>query len=81
MPQEPALRVDQPGAVVNTETPCGLELVAGLIGQPEATLADLQLPGNVRVIPPGALVTQDMIPERLNIRLDVDGIITEAYCG
>ncbi len=34
-----------------------------------------------RVIRPDSMVTMDYIPERLNIRLNEDGIISEQDCG
>ena len=34
-----------------------------------------------RVLPPGARLSQEMSPSRLNVELDNDGRITGLYCG
>ena len=50
-----------------------------LIGLP-AEAAD-KVPDPKRLIPPNSAVTQDDRPERTNIDLDADGVITRIWCG
>ncbi|ODV88646.1 hypothetical protein CANCADRAFT_126930 [Tortispora caseinolytica NRRL Y-17796] len=40
-----------------------------------------QLPNPHRVLPPGALATRDLIPNRLNVSTDSESIITSVYYG
>ena len=39
------------------------------------------LPERTRIIPPGTAVTMDYIPDRLNLEVDDQGLITRVYCG
>lgn len=72
------------GCVMAEEPPsgdsCGSAAYEGLIGRTleGVTIADN---ANVRIIPAGARVTMDMRPERVNIRLDVDGFVVSVTCG
>jgi hypothetical protein len=68
------------------ETPdafiCYPESIAELIGQPAFTLDDHpDRPANVRLIGPETLVTQEYLPNRLNVRLDGNGKIIGLNCG
>ncbi|WP_179381521.1 I78 family peptidase inhibitor [Jannaschia marina] len=62
------------------EDTCDRAGYMSLIGQP---IAAVTLPAelNHRVIRPRQPVTMDHVPERLNIELDDDGIITKLSCG
>ena len=60
---------------------CGAGAVQMLHGQPRAALDDSRLDGPVRVLPPGAMMTMDHRPDRLNVELDEAGRITRVWCG
>lgn len=75
-------RDPMPGNDPATDDPCGAGQLAALIGAPvPEALEDLPVPGPVRVIRPGQRITMDHIPQRLNIELDADGIVTGLRCG
>ncbi|WP_294090424.1 I78 family peptidase inhibitor [Sphingomonas sp.] len=57
---------------------CKAEQYHGFIGAP---LAATTLPVGVRVIEPGAILTQDYVPTRLNALVDARGSITGFRCG
>lgn len=52
-----------------------------LVGDPEAAAQALQHTGPVRIIHPGDMVTLDLIPNRLNFRINAAGRITSVTCG
>lgn len=52
-----------------------------LLGETEAVLKTRALPDPVRIIPFGAMITQDHVPGRLNFSLDPVGQITRIWCG
>ncbi|MEM1397167.1 MAG: I78 family peptidase inhibitor [Pseudomonadota bacterium] len=68
--EEPSIAADE----------CGADGYASLIG---TAIAAATLPAelNYRVIGPDTVVTQDFLPERLNIYTDADGVVTELKCG
>lgn len=71
------------GVDVAALAPCGgVEFVA-LIGQPGAELekASGRAPGDLRLIKPGDMVTEDFRENRLNADLDAAGVITGLRCG
>lgn len=57
---------------------CGAAGFQGLVGLPAAGHG---FPPGTRIIPPGAAVTMDHRPDRLNVETDEDGVITRVYCG
>ena len=64
-----------------TETPCGAEdYASGLFG---ADIATVTLPRDLdhRIVRPGLAVTDDLVPERLNIHVDEDGTVLRLSCG
>ena len=63
------------------EDACGAAELQGLIGQPETVLATMRFSQVVRVIGPGMAVTMDYSPDRLNIDVGEDGLITRLWCG
>ncbi len=68
-----------PGKPISGDA-CGARGYAGLVGRPLAATsfpADL----NMRLIRPGDLVTADFQADRINLKVDDDGIITEVSCG
>ncbi|MEO1014985.1 MAG: I78 family peptidase inhibitor [Pseudomonadota bacterium] len=59
---------------------CGASRYESLIG---TNIAAVTLPEGrkVRVLKPGAIATMDYSPNRLNIHVDEDGVITRVRCG
>lgn len=60
---------------------CGVALVAGLVGQPFVALADVALPGTLRVLYPGQMVMAEVQPARLNATVDGAARVTAVFCG
>lgn len=61
---------------------CSARSQRGLIGGPIEDMAAVSAAApKVRFIRPGDAVTMDEQPDRLNIRLDEDGVVQEVYCG
>lgn len=60
---------------------CGAGLVAGLMGQPFVALADVALPGALRVLYPGQEVSDPAQAARLSARVDGAGRISAVFCG
>ena len=57
------------------------EMLLTYVGGP-VTAFDIDGYGKpVRLVPPGALVTQEYLPQRLNIETDAAGVITRFWCG
>ncbi|ARE83818.1 putative secreted protein [Roseovarius sp. TM1035] len=59
---------------------CGAAQMQALIGTPVAA-QDFSGRAAVRILPPGAMVTMDYRPDRLNVEHDADGVITRIACG
>jgi len=60
---------------------CGGDLMMDQIGQGVDT-ADLSgTKDDVRILPPGAIMTMDHRPRRLNVDLDDGGLIVRLWCG
>lgn len=74
-----------PGAALamsaGPKTPCGMEKLDHILGQPWSE--DLIPPrdGRVRVLRPGDMMTMDHLPDRLNVHLDTDDRVAELRCG
>lgn len=60
---------------------CGAGALQMLRGQPREALDISALSGPVRVLPPGAMMTLDHRPDRLNVELDDADRITRLWCG
>lgn len=60
---------------------CDGERFAPLIGQSATALERVLFLGQVRIIRPGDLTTQDYRPERLNIRIDAAERVQSISCG
>lgn len=73
----------QPGTAEMSDAPdaCGATALASLVGTAAAAhdFSDPDRPH--RVIPPNAAVTMDHRPDRLNVDVDADGVITRLWCG
>ena len=63
------------------EDRCGVALSAGLVGQPFVALAEVDLPGTLRVLYPGQTVISEVQPQRLNAEVDGAGRIRAVFCG
>ncbi len=78
-------RTDPQAAEEEDETPvaarCDASRWQGLLGQDVAGLDRRLLPNPYRVIPEGAMVTQDFVANRLNLELDAESIIVNIRCG
>ena len=59
---------------------CGANKVQDLLGQPISGLR-ARFPDSARIIPPGAAITEDYNPDRLNVDLDGVGSIKRIWCG
>ncbi len=71
---------------VENQADCGAERVQDRVGREyseslEASIREESGAAAVRVIRPGEAVTLDHRPDRLNVRLDDDDIISEIDCG
>lgn len=66
---------------LTTENACGADDLQGLVGQSASVLATMRFGQTVRVIRPGMGVTMDFSPQRLNIEVDADEVITRISCG
>jgi Peptidase inhibitor I78 family len=76
-----------PGACATAVDPqaasriCGADKVQYLLGEPGSQVALLGLPGPLRMIDPGTMVTQDFRPDRINFEMDEAGNIRRISCG
>jgi Peptidase inhibitor I78 family len=70
--------IQSPGP--NTPT-CQAQDLQSLVGQPRSVLETMRFGNVVRILEPGAIVTQDYSPTRLNIHLDANGVIVRVVCG
>ncbi len=66
---------------VSEDSACEAERWQQLIGMTAADVEDQRLPGNVRVIEWGGMVTQDYVPARMNVHLDQNGRVYRVICG
>jgi hypothetical protein len=60
---------------------CGADTRQDLVGQTFTVLNDAELPDDTRVLFPGAVMTEDNQPGRLNITVGPDDVIGQVYCG
>lgn len=60
---------------------CGRAQYAGLVGAPLSTFNASQVKGPVRILAPGAVMTMDHRPDRLNIYHNARGIVQQVTCG
>ncbi|MGX0974607.1 hypothetical protein ACSSVY_000303 [Roseovarius sp. MBR-51] len=63
------------------ENACGAAQMQTLIGTPVAAQDFSNSAAAVRILPPGAMMTMDHRPDRLNVEHDADGVITRIWCG
>jgi hypothetical protein len=55
--------------------------VEALVGQPFVALAEVALPGSLRVLYPGQMVMAEVQGDRLNAAVDGAGQIVGVFCG
>ena len=60
---------------------CNASQYSELIGQDATALEKVLILGQVRVIRPGDLVTQDFRPDRINFGIDDANRISDVSCG
>lgn len=73
---ENGMKVHDPDAMT-----CGADGLQELVGQP-ADAHDFKVDGRpLRILPPGSAMTMDHRPDRLNVDVDEDGLITRIWCG
>lgn len=63
------------------DAPCGADLARVLLGGPFTLLADLDLPGDLRVLWPGQRVTDEVQKLRLNAQVSDHGVLQRVFCG
>ncbi len=63
------------------ETSCGSDTLGHLVGQPVTAFDFEALDRPVRILTPGAIYTQDYLPNRLNVYLDNRNVIERLGCG
>lgn len=63
------------------EAACAAEAAQLLVGDHFTALADLPLPGELRVLWPGQKVTDEVQPLRLNAQVSDSGTIRRLFCG
>ena len=71
----------QKGTAMQNEMICGAQGLAHLVGQPADSFDFGTLDVDVRILPPGSMMTMDHRPDRLNVDLDDAGVITRLWCG
>lgn len=79
-PAQPSQTAEGPEPVFQGD-PCSAELFQDLIGQPRSAAEAANLPAGARIVGPGDSVTMDHRPERLNVRIGVDGTVETLGCG
>jgi predicted small lipoprotein YifL len=52
-----------------------------LVGQPRSALGSVEFPEGTRVLLPGSIMTQEYLPNRLNVVVDGNATVERLYCG
>lgn len=60
---------------------CGAKRYHTLLDQDATALERILILGQVRVVRPGTILTQDYKPERLNFHVGENGRVTKISCG
>ncbi|MEL6376107.1 MAG: I78 family peptidase inhibitor [Pseudomonadota bacterium] len=69
------------GLIERTPDSCGIAENEELVGQPIESFDQENWPAPVRVIPPGSIITNDYIANRINFDVDRQGTVTRIWCG
>lgn len=64
-----------------TDDSCGAARYAGIIGQDAFVLQRGFRPGEIRIIQPGTVASQEYIPERLSFIIGLNNTIRQINCG
>ena len=81
-PADPAVTPAQAARAEGAEDAvCAAEDFAYLIGQSRAEAAAANLPEPYRIYGEGDVVTMDHVPDRINVVVGEDEIVTEVKCG
>ncbi len=82
-PTPPSAGGPPPGGSFPTglDNTCDGERYGTLVGQDATVLERVMILGQVRVVRPGSVVTQDYRPERMNFNIGADGRIASITCG
>lgn len=59
---------------------CGASRFRALLGARASEIDPATLPSSARIVGPRTVVTDDFVPERLNILVDADGRVTSMRC-
>ncbi|MBB5722962.1 hypothetical protein FHS72_002598 [Loktanella ponticola] len=60
---------------------CGAARYAGIIGQDAFVLERGFRPGEIRIIRPGTVASQEYLPERMSFEIGASGNIRRIVCG
>ncbi len=63
------------------ETGCNAADFTRYVGQPASVLELVDLPENVRVLHHNGVATTDHRPDRVNLEIGADGLISRVWCG
>lgn len=74
-----ACLADEPATMPDDDA-CGASALQHLVGQPQSVLDGMSFPEGTRILPPGAPMTMDFRPDRLNIFIGEDGRIERLQC-
>jgi len=78
-PEEPVVTAPQTREEATAQDTCGASQYAALVGQNFAAVT-LPADSGIRIIQPDTMVTEDFRPDRINILVGADGIITSVEC-
>ncbi|MEM6480525.1 MAG: I78 family peptidase inhibitor [Pseudomonadota bacterium] len=69
------------GLIERTPDTCGLPDFQPLVGQPADSVNTVVSDQPVRIITPGSIVTNEYNPQRVNVDVDGNNVITNVRCG
>lgn len=58
---------------------CGARAYAAMVGT-QLAAATFPAEAGIRIIQPGSMITEDFRPDRLNVNVDANGVITSLEC-
>ena len=70
----------QNAAEATAQDTCGASAYQSLIGTPASAIDLANYPEGTRIVTPETMVTQDFVPERLNITTDTSGNVASLNC-
>ena len=60
---------------------CGADQLQDLVDKAPDMMGMVELPASTRILGPDDAATTDLVPERLNVSFDAEGIVTRVWCG